>query len=546
MALEILTLNSMLVLLSYMTNPSSLSDSKFFIYFQNLNLNFDLNVIMIFAFVNIFIFKTFFNIFKNWKENKFIHLFRAELSHVYFKGYLYLPRIFHLRTNTSDLINNITVEVTKLMIAVHALAIIVMEFIVLIGIAFFLLFINYKLTIISFFLLTIFSFLLSYVNSKKIMTMGKNIVKINQLKLKSIIEGFSGSKAFELTGSQKYVLEDFSKQNIDFAKISYNVGFRNTLPRPLFELFILLIVGSIVISTFQDKSQITNIIPTLGVFLTAAYRLMPSFARIVESVQKFQFNIQSAEKLSRDKDKFTNIQNETKDTTPNMFFKNSIVFQKVSFSYNKNLKLDSNFVLKDVNFEIAKGSKIGIVGKSGSGKSTFLDIMMGLNFPQFGEILIDGKKINNIKARWQKVIGCVPQEVFILDDTLRRNVAFGLPEASINNDKVASAIRLANLEDFKNSLKFGLETLVGESGSRLSGGQRQRIGIARALYNEPNVLIFDEATNALDEQTERKIIKEIFETKKEKTIIFVSHNLKNLSLCDKIYEVKNKNLYKLN
>ena len=282
--------------------------------------------------------------------------------------------------------------------------------------------------------------------------------------------------------------------------------------------------------TYQDNSKIANMIPTLGVFLTAAYRLLPSFAKILENVQRFQFTIQFAP------------EGEVKKIN----FKNAIDFKNVSFSYNKNLKLESNFVLKNLKLKISKGSKIGIVGSSGSGKSTFLDLIMGLIPSQRGEILIDDKNIKDIKSNWQKIIGCVPQEVFILDDTLKKNVAFGVPAEVINIEKVNRAIELANLIEFKDGLKFGLETLLGEGGSRISGGQRQRIGIARALYNEPNVLIFDEATNALDEQTERKIIKEIFETKKENTIIFVSHNLKNLTFCDSIYEVKNKNLIKLN
>tara|TARA_B110000027_G_C15882775_1_gene196175 strand:- start:11 stop:529 length:519 start_codon:yes stop_codon:yes gene_type:complete len=165
---------------------------------------------------------------------------------------------------------------------------------------------------------------------------------------------------------------------------------------------------------------------------------------------------------------------------------------------------------------------------------------MGLLKPQQGEILIDENKIENVKSKWQKIIGCVPQEVFILDNTLKKNIAFGLDEEDIDIKKIDAAIKLANLEELKNSLKFGIDTLVGEKGSRLSGGQRQRIGIARALYNDPEVLIFDEATNALDAQTEQDIIKDIFNSSLNKTIIFVSHNKENHKFCDLIYEVRNK------
>ena len=546
MILEILTLNIMLILLSYMSDPSSLSNSKFFIYLENLNFDYDFNLVLICLFVSSFTLKTFFYIFKSWKEAKFIYFTRSYLSHVFFKGYLYLPRIFHLRSNTSDLIKNITVEIDVLTVALLSVMTIAMETVVLLGVSIFLLFISLKLAIVCFLLLTAFSFLMTFANQKKIIQMGKDRVRVLQLRLKSIIEGLSGSKIFELTGSRKNLLGEFDNSNIKFAKLSHNLGFRNALPRPSFELFVLLIVGSIFIFTYQDQSKITSMLPTLGVFLAAAYRLIPSFVRITESIQKFQFHIQSAEKLSRDMKKFESIQFSSKDQAAEIRFNNSVDFKNVSFSYYKNTKKESNFVLRGVNFKINKGSKIGIFGVSGSGKSTFLDLFMGLISPQSGEILIDGKKIKNIKSSWQKIIGCVPQDVFILDDTIKRNVAFGLKDPAIDVEKVKKAIELANLNEFLKNSKFGLETLLGEAGSRLSGGQRQRIGIARALYNEPDILILDEATNALDVQTEKKIVNEIFLKKEDKTIIFVSHNRDNLIFCDLIYEVKEKNFSKVN
>ena len=171
---------------------------------------------------------------------------------------------------------------------------------------------------------------------------------------------------------------------------------------------------------------------------------------------------------------------------------------------------------------------------------------MGISETQFGEILVDNTNLNEIKDIWYKKIGCVPQEVFILDDSLKKNIAFGLPDDQIEKDKVLRAIELANLSKLKENLKYGIDNLVGDKGSRLSGGQRQRIGIARALYNNPDILFFDEATNSLDIETEKKIIDEIFNKQINKTIIFVSHKKENLKYCDSIYEVKEKKLIKIN
>ena len=546
MSFEILTLNSLFILLAYMTNPATISDSQIFIYLQNLKLNYDINLIIVIFFISIFTLKTLINIFLSWRENKFSFYTRAELSYTYFKGYLYLPSIFHLRSNTSDLIKNITVEMDFFMVSLKALIVIIMEIIILLGLSTFLLFIDFKITILSIVSLVFFSLIISSFNTKKISSMGRRRVKVVQLRLKSIIEGLSGSKVFALTGSQKNLLKDFNVHNNIIAKIAHSVSFRGELIRPLFEVFVLIIIGSIFVYNFHTQSNFKDIIPILGVFVTAAYRLIPSFGRILTNLQKFQFSIQAAEKLSKDIEKF-NIQKAITENQVTRFdFRQDINFENVGFSYSDNVKLDSNFVLKDENLKIKKGSKIGIIGHSGSGKSTFLDLVMGLIAPQNGKILIDGKKIQDVKSSWQKIIGCVPQEVFILDETLKRNVAFGLPNELIDVEKVNKAIELAKLTEFKNTLNSGLETLLGEFGSRLSGGQRQRIGIARALYHNPDILIFDEATNALDALTEKNVINEIFSAKEDKTIIFVSHNRDNLIFCDLIYEVKDRGLSRLN
>ena len=542
MWLEILTLNTIFLLLSQMASPEILSNSKILLYLKNFQFK-NLNSLIIIIFILIFTLKTLFNIFINWRVSKFIYTTRAELSHSYFEGYLLLPTLFHSRSNTSNLIKNITVEVENVISALRSISVIVMEIIILIGLSIFLLFVNFEITAISFFLLTIFSFIINFFNSKKILIFGKNRVKIVQKRLKSIIEGLTGAKTFELTGSRKNLIDNFSSFNNKLANISYNFDFRKTLPRPLFELFILLIIGFIIIFYHQDQSEIKSIVPLLGVFITAAYRLIPSFGKILQNYLGFKFNIQAAENLARDKVKFDALNIKDHKKVTKFDFKKNIIFRNVSFSFSKNVNLDSSLIFKNLNLEIKKGSKIGILGPTGSGKSTFLDLTMGLMSPHEGKILIDGNKIEDVKSSWQKSIGCVPQDVFILDDTLKKNIAFGLPEDLINVEKVNKVIDLAYLTEFKNSLNFGLETLLGESGSRLSGGQKQRIGIARALYNEPDILIFDEATNALDSQTEKKIIKEIFSEKRGNTIIFVSHNINNLMNCDLVYEVKGKNLF---
>jgi ABC-type multidrug transport system fused ATPase/permease subunit len=535
MLLEILMLNTLLILLKYFSNPASVSESKAVIFLKNFQLDYDLYLVLITVFLIIFLAKTFANIVISWKENKFIFQTRAELSLSYFKGYLYLPRIFHLRTNTSATVRNITTEVESLGAAIHAIIIITMESVILLGISFYLFFVSFKITLISFSLLLFFSLILNFFNAKKIFSMGKERVKLVQLRFQYIIEGLSGSKVYEMTGSQKSLISNFIEPNSKIGKISSSTGFRQNLPKPLFELFVLLIIALFLAFTLDNNSQIKNVAPTLGVFLTAVYRLIPSFARIISNIQRFQYHIQSAERLSIDAIKFE--ENKKVDNEVKLNFKELIILKNVSFSYNKNLKNGENFILKDINLTIRKGKKIGIIGVSGTGKSTFLDLCMGLISPQEGKILIDENSIESVKTQWQKNIGCVPQDVFIIDDTLKKNIAFGLPNESIDDNRVKRVIELANLSELQNTLKLGIEDKIGEAGKRISGGQRQRIGIARALYRDPEILIFDEATNALDIETEKNIIREIFVNTKDKTIIFVSHNQENLKYCDSIYKI---------
>lgn len=541
MVFEILALGILFILLNFLADIPNVQSTILIEKIKNLNFDYPIHLQILIFFLLIFFVKTIINICISWRENKYIFTTKAEISQTFFKGYIYLPRIFHLRSNTSEVIKNLTTEMDYFIGALLAVSIIVMESIVLIGLIVFLLFINYKIAIISLCLLVIFSLLINFVNSKAILEMGKKRIRYMQKRLQHIIEGLSGSKIFEITSSQNKLIDDFNVYNDGLADINTNVTFRSVIPKPLFELFILTITVIFLFFFLQESSQLKIVLPTLGVFLSAAYRLVPSFGKIMSQIQRFQYFIPAAKKLANDIDKF-NVPKQTNYVTKKLEFKKSIKFNDVNFSYYKNDNLEKNLTFKNLNLEIKKNSKIGIIGQSGSGKSTFLDILMGLLEPQKGNIFIDETSIQSIKNSWQKIIGCVPQEVFILDNTLKQNIAFGLEEKDIDLAKVNSAIKLANLDDLKNSLKFGIETLVGEKGSRLSGGQRQRIGIARALYNDPEILIFDEATNALDAKTEKEIIKEIFDKSLNKTIIFVSHNKENHKFCDSIYEVKNKTL----
>ena len=356
MTFEIFTLGTLFVLLNFLTDPTNYENSNIIIHIKNLNFNFPLHLQILVFFLLIFFLKTIINIFISWKENNYIFKTKAEIGQTFFKGYIFLPRIFHLRSNTSEIIKNLTTEMDYFIGALLAVSIIAMESIVLIGLGLFLLFINYKIAIISFSLLILFSLIINFVNSKIILEMGKKRIRYMQKRLQHIIEGLSGSKIFEITSSQNKLIEDFNVYNDGLADINTNVTFRSVLPKPLFELFILAVTVFFLLFLLQDNIELKLALPTLGVFLSAAYRLVPSFGKIMSQIQKFQYFIPAAEKLSKDIDKFVKSKKEKSDSK-NLEFKDKVKFENVNFSYDKNYNLEKNLIFKNLNFEIKKKIK---------------------------------------------------------------------------------------------------------------------------------------------------------------------------------------------
>ena len=294
----------------------------------------------------------------------------------------------------------------------------------------------------------------------------------------------------------------------------------------------------------NDKSLI-QIIPSLGVYFAAGYRIIPSLVRIITSFQLFQYNIQSVNPifLDFDKDQNNNLSkknNIISEKKNNFSFNKSLVLKNVSYSYE--YKERKTFVLEKINLILEKNKHIGIIGETGSGKSTMVDLILGLIKPKTGEIIADGINIHSNIEGWQSLIGYVPQDIFLNDSSIKKNIAYGVKEEKIDDEKIYQTIESANILDFVKKLPAGINTELGEKGIKLSGGQKQRIAIARALYFNPKIIIFDEATSSLDFNTESNIIQGFEKLKKDKTLISITHRTNTLLNCDKIYEIKNGNL----
>jgi ABC-type multidrug transport system fused ATPase/permease subunit len=289
------------------------------------------------------------------------------------------------------------------------------------------------------------------------------------------------------------------------------------------------LAGLVAIMLVTDKDA-ESIVPVVGLFAATAFRVLPSVNKIVNGRQTLKVSRSTIETIYQDLRLYITDSPEADKSKVDF---DLLKIEALNFHYEK-VELD---VLKNINISINRGEAVGFVGQSGSGKSTLIDIMLGLLEPQNGSVLINGQTIENVKQSWQKQIGYIPQTIFLMDDSLRRNIAIGIADNEIDEVAIVEALNSAQLEDFVASLPEGLDTVVGERGVRLSGGQRQRIGIARALYHRPSVLVLDEATSSLDTETEHGVMQAVQALQGDKTVIIVAHRLSTVEYCDRLYRL---------
>lgn len=356
---------------------------------------------------------------------------------------------------------------------------------------------------------------------------GKKLQEASLLSSQNLLQFFHGFKEIVLAGKRDVFISAYQFNSLKKSKIHATQTATNHLPRIIIEvLFVGLFVLTISYLCFQHDTP-QQIMGILGGYFYAGFRLMPGLNRIISQLNLFKSTIPCIERVYNEY--ITVAAQENYLDIPDFQFNKNIIFQNVCFKY-----LNTNKdVLYNTNLEINKGECVGIIGETGSGKSTVVDLLLGLLKPYQGTVLIDGKYPANSK-QWHQKIGYVPQSVYLIDDTIKANIAFGEYASEINLIKLNKAIDNAQLRKFIDQLEHGFNTVVGERGIRLSGGERQRIAIARALYLEPEVLIFDEATSALDNETEAKLMETIGLVSKNRTVIMVAHRVSTLSGCDRV------------
>lgn len=527
------------------TNPKSIVENKLLFYFYKL-FNFQsfnlYTVILVGGFIGIFLLKNLYLLFFQYFQNKTILDQQVKLSQKLFREYLTKPYSFHLERNTASLHRNVNGEVSKIFQGIVMAGINLLTELLIITCVLILLIFTAPVATITAAVLLISSVAVFFkVFRKKISELGMEQRKVSAELIKWVNQGLGASKEVKVSGKETFFVNEYNKHSKIKAKNSLYMNMLDQLPRLFLETILVSVVLITMLIVIFQQTNTSQLVSTMALYAMAAFRLLPSINRVIAMVTAIKYNqpalLAIYEDLFLNKDKQSVEKNHQRNDLSFdgkvKAFKESITLNDVSFRYPN----QKDFSIKDVSINIPIGKSVAFIGESGSGKTTIVDIILGLFETERGEVLIDGKKLCEKKMLWQQKIGYIPQSIFLSDDTIRNNIAFGIGSQHIDDKEVWRALEQAQLKSFVESLPDKLDTSVGEGGVRLSGGQRQRIGIARALYNNPEILFMDEATSALDGETEKEIMKAIDSLKGEKTLIIIAHRISTIRNCDLVFKV---------
>lgn len=518
-----------------LTKPETIKNNEFLEYvFINLKFTNESNF-LIFLGILLLIILTFSLIYKAitvYYQLKLDQLIEFSISERLLKKYLMQPYTWYLNKNTSEIGNNLLMEVNQVVIgALSPFLSIVSQGLLALLMIIVIFYTNSTIAFIALFTLSISYGLLYLLLKGYVYKVGINRLDSSQKKHKIINEAFYGIKDVKVNRLEDFYHYLFSNSAKTYAISNANTQILMRIPRFLIES---IFFGGIIFTSLvyvQDPEILLDMLPSLALIAFAGYKLLPALQLIYANFIKLKSVIPSLELIFNENNNLSEIK---KSNTKNINIKleKEVKVEKLSYSY----PFSNNKLFKNLDIKIPAKQTIGMIGKSGSGKTTIIDLILGLLIPNEGKIYVDNLLIdeNNIQS-WQSNIGYVPQQTFLIDDTILSNIAFGIKKEKIDKNQVEKVAKIANLDSFiMKELENGYSTIIGERGIRLSGGQRQRIGIARALYSNPNLLVLDEATNALDKKTEEVILKALKKLKGKITIIIISHHLSTLRNTDKI------------
>ena len=529
--LELIGIGVIMPFISVANNFELIHSNEYAEYiYTSLNFNNDINFVLSFGMVLVvfYIFRGGVNLIYILNLSRFVRGCYYNISHNLFLNYLGRSYKLFLNKNNSDLTKALINEAHGVTSLLSSSIILLSEVVTILFIYLFMLYVDYRVTLLLTLMLGVSIACLKILVSNKVKNAGQ-VRESSQKKLyNSIHSTLSNFKVIKIRSNNNQIVKRFSSANKEFMSSQINYDFYLGMPRLILESLSFSIIITIVLYLlYINNEDISSNMAIISMFVLGLYRLMPSVNKIFTAYNNFLYHYKSLDVVYEDMIHITeNLGNK------NISFKNNIELKKIGFSYNK----DSQ-TLNNITISIARGEKVAFTGLSGSGKTTLVDIIMGLHKPNSGQIYIDGELLsdNNLN-KWREKIGYIPQDIFLFDGTVAENVAFG---KDMSDKKVKESLSQANILDFLELNHNGIHTHVGDGGCKLSGGQKQRIAIAKAIYGDPEILVLDEATSSLDHETEVKVMEEIYEICRNKTLIVIAHRMNTIMKCDTVYNLEN-------
>ena len=497
-------------------------------------------LVLVLVILAVYIVKNLYAIYMSVVQGVFLARNRINTSAKLLDCYLRKPYTFHLQHNSAELIRSINSDVGSAYEIVSSIISLITNGLVSLMLVGYLLLVDPWMTAAIVAGLALYSVLYFLIVRRKLKAAGEESREITVRMIKAIVQAVGGVKEVKLMGRERFFVDSYADNGKDFVRIRRRMAILSSVPRHLVEILCIGGILGLVAFKIALRQDLSAVVGSLSAFAVAAIKLMPSANSINSTINGISYRIPALNAVCEiiDDNWGADIGRAALDTRnregKQEKLRADIQVEQLSFTYPER----DEPVLRDVNLTVRAGTSVGIVGVTGAGKTTLVDVILGLLEPQQGRILYGGRDIRENYADWQARIGYIPQNIYLTDDTIRANVALGVYADKIDDEKVWKALDDAQLGDFVRSLKDGLDARIGEMGARISGGQRQRIGIARALYYDPDVLFLDEATAALDTATEKAVMAAVNALSREKTCIIIAHRLSTIENCDEIYEVR--------
>lgn len=537
--LEMIGVSLMIPLVSAIMQPNIIEEN---VYVEKvcawfgISSNKSFMIICIVTLIAVYIVKDLYLLLEYYVQYRFIYNNQLALQETILHSYLKRPYVYYLQIQTGEIIQVIQKDVELTFALLATMLNFFTESVVAVTLIITIFVINPTITAFTALMMAITLFVIAKVIKPILKKEGIAYRKYGAKTNQWLIQAINGIKEVKVTNKEMFFEQNFSIGGRKMICAEKRRAVWNNAPRLLIEMITICSVLSLIAILIARGEEIGSLIPALSAFAMAAVKLLPSANRIATAINSIAFQESSLDKLLDNIKALDEIKEESRDNQISVFdFKKEILLKDITFLYPNT----ESCVLEQANMSVPIGMSVGIIGASGAGKTTVVDIMLGLLKPQMGQVLADGVNIQNAYHAWLSHVGYIPQMIFMLDDTIRGNVAFGIDEKEINDHAVWKALEEAQMKEFVQSLPDGLDTKIGERGIRLSGGQRQRIGIARALYTDPQLLIFDEATSALDNETESAIMEAINALHGKKTMVIIAHRLTTIEGCDIVYKVGN-------